>query len=225
MEPRAGYHVCGRPLEGVAGAVYEITTSLIPAMNRPEVMIATRSNGLSRIQERRGYSTTKNGRAARTGIGQQRSVTVIKVETELQLGGSDMRLGFQGGSNTTSTRTSFTSGSRASLLSTSAFSTFPIPQPGAVIDIFDVDLLAARLEIRNRASVDQAQVDDVNRNLRIVNGLQLLPDHVFRESSVRRGACCAGFGWPTPWRPHLWRRFATCSRDHRQPCSRFPETA
>ncbi len=26
-------YVCGRPLEGVAGAVYEITTSLIPAMN------------------------------------------------------------------------------------------------------------------------------------------------------------------------------------------------
>jgi PAS domain S-box-containing protein len=36
-------HVCGRPLAGVAGAVYEITTSLIPAMNvvkaGPEAMV------------------------------------------------------------------------------------------------------------------------------------------------------------------------------------------
>jgi PAS domain S-box-containing protein len=37
-------YVCGRPLEGVAGAVYEITTSLIPAMNvvdaRPEIVVS-----------------------------------------------------------------------------------------------------------------------------------------------------------------------------------------
>ena len=36
-------YVCGRPLEGVAGAVYEITTSLISAMNakdaRPDASI------------------------------------------------------------------------------------------------------------------------------------------------------------------------------------------
>src|SRR5207253_9533267 len=51
------------------------------------------------------------------------------------LAASDIRVGFHGGSNTTSTRTSFTSGSAASLLSTSALSTLPMPHPGAVMDI------------------------------------------------------------------------------------------
>jgi hypothetical protein len=37
-------HVCGRPLQGVAGAVYEITTSLIPAKiavdAKPDIVVS-----------------------------------------------------------------------------------------------------------------------------------------------------------------------------------------
>lgn len=57
---------------------------------------------------------------------------------------SDIRPGCQGGSNRTCTHTSFTSGSRRSRCSGSAFKTFAMPQPLAVIDILTSIFLPAQ---------------------------------------------------------------------------------
>ena len=61
-----------------------------------------------------------------------------------------------------------------------------------------VDALAAAFESGRRGRVDEAQVDDVDRNLRIAHRLQLLPDHLLAEGPgngavlrlVGSGICC-----------------------------------
>src|SRR5271168_4770661 len=70
-----------------------------------------------------------------TGSPDEDSSPKSRSKPSCNLAASDMRAGLHGGSKTISTLTSFTSGKRASLFSTSDFSTLPMPQPGAVIDI------------------------------------------------------------------------------------------
>src|ERR1700722_9393482 len=82
---------------------------------------------LYRVGALRGLGTRKN----RTNMRE-----VIHHRPSCNFAASDMSPICHAGSKTTSTCTSLTSGNRESLLCTSALSTSPMPQPGAVIDIF-----------------------------------------------------------------------------------------
>src|SRR6266436_9719484 len=48
---------------------------------------------------------------------------------------------------------------------------------------FDMNPVPALLLGRNRARVNQTQIHDIDRNLRVVHGLQLIPDHLLAKIS------------------------------------------
>ena len=88
-----------------------------------------------------------------------------------------MRLGSQGGSQTSSMSTSLTPGIVCTLARASSLSTSPIPQPGAVMDILISTRWPPSGERPRVAGVDQPEIDDVDGDLRVEDGLELL-DHM-----------------------------------------------
>src|SRR5260370_39191978 len=54
---------------------------------------------------------------------------------------------------------------------------------------FDMNPVHALLPGRNRARVNQTQTHGLDRNLRVVHGLQLIPDHLLAEIPFVDGRC------------------------------------
>ena len=99
----------------------------------------------------------------------------------------------------------------SSLLLMSSFSTSPIPQPGAVSVKRTSALLPPSGPRRDLALVDEAEVHDVDGDLRVVAGAELVPRELVRRLSGR------GLGVERTRSPRRSRR-RPCRR--RAPCSR-----
>ena len=68
-----------------------------------------------------------------------------------------------------------------------------MPHPGAVIDILTSMFLFPSSRGKISAEIDQPQIHDVHRNLRVIDCLQLLPDHLRRKHfCVGRRFRCGG---------------------------------